>query len=938
MVLVTALTTFFLLQRSTSAAQPPDFPGTETPYQVTPTGTDVPAATGTDVAPANKLGTLLYAYVDCNKNFGSKAKSKIDGAYYDAWLTSNTAGVASNIDWNNAAALEFLGAPGLNKAQQPQIQAVLANTATVIYSLKNPFQHYIKVRCDDPKKKCQNRPDDDPCQPNPPIPGAPKPSSMPLAYSTNSDPDAPGTPMINFCAGFFARRSLADAITYGKAQNSPNNLRLANYENRALTFLHELFHLDLAADSPSPNPSVEDLQIDIKYGESSTRSTPAYGPFATKVLARWQGGGAGVGSVGYYVQRNADNLAYYALAKYVMSKNGNVYPHLPIVTREIDGPPYLPYPGSLAVFVTEGSNFFLNITNDLETWETDWAPTLGGDYPGCSDNENDGAASEALTINGFAPASAYPDDYNSQVSTWITALGSTDGSGADAGQQIALASYINPLGDPASWQRLFAYDSNKVSVLVANVLNGPDYVVDEGWKSVIDQAAGQGKKILGYVRTGYLGVSQQQFTTRLGSHNLADWASQIEQDVDKWFELYGASLGGIFFDEGWPECGANNIYADLYAYINNYTKRKHPGAYTVLNPGSPIAQCFENTMDTLLTFESSYETYTSSYVANDWTPTDPRKIWHIIYRVPQDQVANVAALAWSRHAGLVEITDDDQPNPYDTLPSEAYMQAAIGAVTGGKPRIDDPDEVAGSYVAGLPTNAVVSSSDYTSVTLTWSSVENALGYAVYKNGAQVLELPASITRATIGMLDPGTSGIAFEVQTILASSSGGSSQSILASTKSLPPNGTITNVGFTKNGNTVTYTADVLVPYAFVRLFIGIAQPDIGIGRGWPIQSPGVDAQGTAWHEIVNYLVEGNDFYSGFYKYSGAWYETSKDNADWSWSSIGTAPQSQSGYTYTWTVPFAGTDAIASEYVIQGQGYAPVKNVFMGTLRFYSIV
>jgi len=80
-------------------------------------------------------------------------------------VLSSTAGVASNIDWNNAAALEFLGAPGQNQAQQSQIQAVLANTATMIYSYKNPFQHYIKVRCDDPKKRCQNKPSDDPDDP-----------------------------------------------------------------------------------------------------------------------------------------------------------------------------------------------------------------------------------------------------------------------------------------------------------------------------------------------------------------------------------------------------------------------------------------------------------------------------------------------------------------------------------------------------------------------------------------------------------------------------------------------------------------------------------------------------------------------------------------------------------------------------------------------------
>lgn len=76
---------------------------------------------------------------------------------------SNTAGVAFDIDWNNAAAVEFLRAPGLNK--QPQILAVFKNMATVIYSNKNPFQHYIKIQCDDPSQFCPKRPDKDPCKP-----------------------------------------------------------------------------------------------------------------------------------------------------------------------------------------------------------------------------------------------------------------------------------------------------------------------------------------------------------------------------------------------------------------------------------------------------------------------------------------------------------------------------------------------------------------------------------------------------------------------------------------------------------------------------------------------------------------------------------------------------------------------------------------------------
>lgn len=137
--------------------QPAGFPGEDAPYQDIPTGTDVSAQ--------NRVGTFLYSYNDCKKIFGAGAKGKIDDAYYDAWVMSNTAGVASGIDWNSAAALEFLGAPGLNKDKQSQIQAVLANAATVIYSYKDPFQHYLRVRCDDRWKRCQNRPDPDPCHP-----------------------------------------------------------------------------------------------------------------------------------------------------------------------------------------------------------------------------------------------------------------------------------------------------------------------------------------------------------------------------------------------------------------------------------------------------------------------------------------------------------------------------------------------------------------------------------------------------------------------------------------------------------------------------------------------------------------------------------------------------------------------------------------------------
>ncbi|KAJ6029927.1 uncharacterized protein N7446_001010 [Penicillium canescens] len=94
-------------------------------------------------------------------------------------------------------------------------------------------------------------------------------------------------------------------------------------------------------------------------------------------------------------------------------------------------------------------------------------------------------------------------------------------------------------------------------------------------------------------------------------------------------------------------------YVDLSKYINGYTKRKYPGAYTVLNLGLPMASCFEDTIDTLLTFELSYDAYVNSYTPNTWVLKDPRKLWHYIYDVPESAINEVIKLSKERGASFV---------------------------------------------------------------------------------------------------------------------------------------------------------------------------------------------------------------------------------------------------------------------------------------------
>lgn len=451
-------------------------------------------------------------------------------------------------------------------------------------------------------------------------------------------------------------------------------------------------------------------------------------------------------------------------------------------------------------------------------------------------------------------------------------------------------------------------------------MNGPDSAVNAGWTDVIPRATASGKKVLGYVRTGYLGLSFQKFTTRLGSSYTSDWVAQIQEDVDQWYRLYPGHMGGIFFDEGWNDCGSGNHNADLYRFITQETKRKYPGAYTVLNPGAPMPQCFEHSADTLLTAEVSFATYTSSAYADvDWTPSDLRKLWHIVYDVPSDQVASVAKLALSRNAGMLHITNDVEPNPYDSIPDEIYMQNFMNAVQGGKP----PYEGLASYTGSTqhvqaPEFFQIDSFDYSSAKLSWSVSGNVIGYRIYQDNVATLSLVPWMTGVTVGGLEPATS-YTFK---IVAISSGGleSAPSQIASIKTLalPGKGhTVADTSVSATATQTTYTARILVPYAFVRLFIWsdhhdpTTRCDLNVYGGWPINY-------SEWSYVCNYyMVEGGTLY----KYSGS-------GATWSWTWVAEVSLVQSGYDYTWVVPMGLSTISTHNFVLQIQGYGPMANVF----------
>jgi hypothetical protein len=492
-------------------------------------------------------------------------------------------------------------------------------------------------------------------------------------------------------------------------------------------------------------------------------------------------------------------------------------------------------------------------------------------------------------------------------------------AGATGGQQIAVASYIHPGADKNAWDRLIASDSSKVTFVVANVLNGPGSEKVSSWTNVIGRARASGKKVLGYVATGYLG--QTGIRTRLGSTRTQDWVAQIEQDVNAWYALYGNDMGGIFFDEGFNVCGSNDEFPAMYTQVNSYAKRAHPGALTVLNPGTSIPQCYEDTADIMLTYESSYAGYLGKASNPDlnfhelgWKPKSPTKIWHIIYDVPADAVASIAATSRERDAGYIQITDDIMPNPYDTLPNDAYWKAEEAAVPGGTPAIAPaPYDSSGGGAPSVPGGLRVESSDYTSAQLSWSGVGGASSYVVRLDGAVVASLPAAMTSTTIGGLAPG--GKTYRLTVSAQSGSGlesAASNTVSVTTLSLPGGKTVANQKVTDNGSTVTYSADFLVPYSFHRVFIEPKAPD---ATCWWMASDNADIGGSF---CGHWVIENSNLLS----YAG------KSAGEWSWNPIAGITPTLNGYTYSWTVNAADVAGSTDFIAFQGEGYGPLTNVY----------
>jgi len=119
-------------------------------------------------------------------------------------------------------------------------------------------------------------------------------------------------------------------------------------------------------------------------------------------------------------------------------------------------------------------------------------------------------------------------------------------------------------------------------IAILNPNNGPGGSKDDHWTNVVYNLQHAGVKVIGYVATGYTGVSQDS----------------IKAQIDDYYSWY--KVDGVFLDEVSPD---NH---DYYKELANYAKSTNSSLTVVLNPGASVPSSYSDAADVIIIFENAY--------------------------------------------------------------------------------------------------------------------------------------------------------------------------------------------------------------------------------------------------------------------------------------------------------------------------------------------